>query len=297
MKQDGVDITTLREHAPHAQYEVVDVVFGSAYTDVEVRHKLQPPTPEHVDYVVLRQSQAGAIYHDVSVTRKAWQDGIIYLRSNIAGARATLLLSVGYDKRVLDKVNPTSVTPAVLSHTHSAADITADTLARARMPAEVAYEDEANTFSGINSFTLGLRERSRGYYLGEGQSYAVVWGNTGATQPAVNNGALTGLYWKVGKKVDVTVALTIGSTTTLGTAGGLFTFSTPTTMASFGDVGSGIAFATGVPYIGITLANATGTFVLYANDGAGGVAILQNGAPFTFAAGDAMKFSFSYEEA
>jgi hypothetical protein len=101
MAKDVVDMTTLRERSPHAQYEVVEVVFNAADVDLEVRHKLQPITPEHIDYIVMRQYQPAIVYQDASVTRKTWKPGIIYLRSDTTGARVVLLLTVGHKQREL----------------------------------------------------------------------------------------------------------------------------------------------------------------------------------------------------
>lgn len=84
-----------RKLSPLAQYEEVDVVFpDTPHTDLEVPYtNLKPPSPEQIDYQVVRQSQAAVIYHDVSGTRKPWPRGFILLRSNVGGARATLRLS------------------------------------------------------------------------------------------------------------------------------------------------------------------------------------------------------------
>lgn len=130
----NIDFTTLKEHAPYAQYQIVDVTFGEAYADKEIRHSLQPPTPEHIDYTILRQAQAATVFHDMSGSRKAWREGVILLRSNVANARVTLLLTVSHDKRDLITTAPTTVTPPVVGHTHDAVDITSGTLDVARIP-------------------------------------------------------------------------------------------------------------------------------------------------------------------
>jgi hypothetical protein len=186
----NVDFTTLKQHTPHAQYQIVDVTFGDAYADTEIRHTLQPPSPEHIDYMVLRQAQAATIYHDMTASRKKWRDGVITLRSNVANAKVTLLLSVSHDKRDLLETGPSTITAPVSTHTHPASDIVSGTLDVARIPdldagkitsgtfadaripnlaaskitsgafdkarqhAETAYKDEANTFSAAgNTFS------------------------------------------------------------------------------------------------------------------------------------------------
>lgn len=80
---------------PFAQWEVVDVTFPSAAnTDLLVAHSLQPPSPEHVYYWPIRNAQAARVYHDVSGSRKPWQASYIWLRSDVASAKMTLLLFV-----------------------------------------------------------------------------------------------------------------------------------------------------------------------------------------------------------
>lgn len=87
---------------PLAQWEEVDVVFSSSpNTDTVVPHHLQPPTPEHVNYYVFRSGQAAMVYHDSSGTRKPWGAGYIILRSSVASAKVTLLLTVSHSKRTL----------------------------------------------------------------------------------------------------------------------------------------------------------------------------------------------------
>ncbi len=87
---------------PWAQWETVDVTFSStADGDTAIQHTLNPPTPEHVNYIVLRNGQATSIYHDTSGTRKTWGPGNIILRASTASAKVTLLLTVDHTKRTL----------------------------------------------------------------------------------------------------------------------------------------------------------------------------------------------------
>lgn len=80
---------------PLANWEEVDVVFNPvANKDTIVPHTLAPLNPDAVNYIPIRKSQAADIYHDVSVTRKKWQQNYIVLRSTVANAKATLLLYV-----------------------------------------------------------------------------------------------------------------------------------------------------------------------------------------------------------
>lgn len=58
-------------------------------------------------------------------------------------------------------------------------------------------------------------------------AYTPPWFNSGATQPAIGNGTLRGRYKKIGKLLIINIELTVGSTTTFGTAGGFWSFSLP----------------------------------------------------------------------
>lgn len=87
---------------PYAQWEEVDVVFNSAANaDTVVVHRLEPPDPEHVNYLPVRKGQAADVYHDTAGTRKPWGQGYIILRSPVASAKVTLLLTVSHSKRTL----------------------------------------------------------------------------------------------------------------------------------------------------------------------------------------------------
>ncbi|MFD5975573.1 hypothetical protein [Streptomyces bacillaris] len=55
-------------------------------------------------------------------------------------------------------------------------------------------------------------------------AYTPTWASSG-TQPSLGNGTLAGRYMKIGRTVEVYIALTWGSTTTPGTAG--YTLSLP----------------------------------------------------------------------
>lgn len=97
-----MSVTNANRLQPWAQWEEVDVLFNATGdTDTIVQHSLTPPTPEHVNYTVIRKSQAADVYHDATGTRKLWGPGYIVLRSPIASARVTLLLTVSHNKRSL----------------------------------------------------------------------------------------------------------------------------------------------------------------------------------------------------
>jgi hypothetical protein len=77
---------------PSASYEYVDVTFGSADADQDIRHSLRPLNPEDVEYLLVRSDRATALYHDQSGTRTPWSAGRITLRSSAASAVTRILL-------------------------------------------------------------------------------------------------------------------------------------------------------------------------------------------------------------
>lgn len=91
----------ISERTSYGQFRYVDVQFSSAAnTDTIIKHDLRPPTPEDVDWQVVRIELATApgtvpiIYRDGAAARRPWDTGYIVLRSNIASLKATLLLTV-----------------------------------------------------------------------------------------------------------------------------------------------------------------------------------------------------------
>lgn len=287
--KDILTSTLLKERTPYAQYELVDVEFGDAYQDTEVRHSLQPPTPEHVEYLIVKQAQAGTVYHDLAATRKPWTAGVLRLRSNITGARATLLLSVSHDKRALWRAGPVGVTPAVLAHVHSATDVTSGALEKARQHTQTAYKDEANVFAANNAFTTGLYERGRSVAAGVWQAYTPVFTNL-----TVGNGALTGRYALIGDTVHFTVLLVWGTTTVITAVGPLV--SLPTAFSAFAGVQSLADFAmldaSGGQYDGATRISPSPNIGLFTN----ALVSLSATSPFTWTTSDQMWVRGTYEK-
>ena len=123
-------------------------------------------------------------------------------------------------------------------------------------------------------------------------SYTPVWGNTG-TANSLGNGTLTGSYKQSGKDVDFTIRLTIGSTTTFGSA--TFTFTVPvamvdrfTCMASLFDSSAITNRTAGA----VDMVNST-TIDIYAAPGGNVTATV----PFTWATSDRIVISGKYEAA
>ena len=85
----------LLRRLPIAQYEYVDVTFGSANTDYDIRYtSLKPPNPQEVRYLVVSSDRACQVYEDLSGTRRAWASGFVILKCSTANAVVRLLLFV-----------------------------------------------------------------------------------------------------------------------------------------------------------------------------------------------------------
>lgn len=80
--------------SPYARYDRVTVTFSlGADMDHPVFYNMQVRDPEAIDYEIRQKDRACDIYHDQSVSRRSWEPGVIYLRSSVANATVTLLLS------------------------------------------------------------------------------------------------------------------------------------------------------------------------------------------------------------
>ena len=89
----------MHSRVPDAAWYITDVTFpASANTDCQIPYSAQfasaLPNPDAVEYSVLRQSAAGSVYEDSSLTRTAWGRGFIILRSDTAALKCRLLLRV-----------------------------------------------------------------------------------------------------------------------------------------------------------------------------------------------------------
>lgn len=81
--------------SPYRGWQISTVTFHtSADTDTDVPHTLTTADPEGVQYQVLQSSSPMVVYHDLSSTRVAWQQGLIRLRSTCASGTAVVLLTV-----------------------------------------------------------------------------------------------------------------------------------------------------------------------------------------------------------
>lgn len=129
-------------------------------------------------------------------------------------------------------------------------------------------------------------------------SYTPAWSSTG-TQPALNNGTLTGRWARSGNVIFCMIKLTVGSTTTIGT--GNYNFSLPVAVGSvtdfLGDAFAGDNSVGSAGYsVGRAFLGAGGTVGAYFGNTVGASA-LTNTNPMTWATGDRLWLSGFYEAA
>lgn len=129
------------------------------------------------------------------------------------------------------------------------------------------------------------------------QSYTPVWSST-STAPVLGNGTLTGAYQQHGSRVDVRIALTLGSTSTPGS--GTYRFSLPVggkvnslLLCMFKDSSAGTARYSGTAEI--TSTSATGDNMRINVDSSTGT--LGAAVPVVPAVGDQIFICGSYEAA
>lgn len=128
-------------------------------------------------------------------------------------------------------------------------------------------------------------------------TYTPSWTASAGTQPSLGNGDLRGSYTRNGNVINVSVELTIGSTTTVGDAG-VWRFAMPTTYYSVAGrsqtaLGVGYARDTSVPaQVLLVPAIISGTSYAVVNY-SGGIQLTYN-LPYTWATGDIIRFTLSY---
>jgi hypothetical protein len=158
--------------------------------------------------------------------------------------------------------------------------------------------------SGSGNFTNNLTVT--GSLILSGSNVSTAWTSytpdwtTDGTQPALNNGALTGAYKVIGKTCFVRVKLNPGSTSTFGS--GAFQFSLPFSASSADGIqfpcsilNNGLAWYQGT--VNGTYSGATNKSAIIAQS-AGGVnssEAVTATHPFTFGTSDSIQFNGSYE--
>lgn len=154
--------------------------------------------------------------------------------------------------------------------------------------ASYASKGQLNFTFGAN-FTFGLTIPVLFALDRATRNNSVTWTAT-SVNPSIGNGSLTGNYDIVGGMLHYSVALTAGSTTTLGT--GEWSFSAPIA-ATVTTIGSVWAFNTGIAYYaGICRIEASGTTIqCFANNSA---LAFGPAEPFSWGNADRLQISIAY---
>jgi hypothetical protein len=155
-------------------------------------------------------------------------------------------------------------------------------------------ELSAPSVAGNSTVTLPANSVDLSNSFGAWLSYTPTW-TAATTNPSLGNGALVGRYIQIGKTVNVFVQLTIGSTTTLGTGGWIFSVpfaaKVPVSMAFLVTMlRSGIGWSYG---------QTNGGYFGYSDRTApicNGVSVT-SAAPFSWSTNDVLAFGGTYEAA
>lgn len=144
-------------------------------------------------------------------------------------------------------------------------------------PSGTTYTDNAPGISSGNSIEYGM------------VTYTPTWAASGDA-PSIEDGSLSGAYWREGQLLRVQINFTAGSSTTFGT--GTYTFSVPKTAGRLATgtvrmLDSGTAFYVGVAQI------TNGTAVVHFYGNAAGTQAGQT-SPFTWANGDSFILDIVY---
>lgn len=80
------------ESSPCTNFEYVEVTFGTANTDKDIRTSLRVAAQDDLSYLLVKSDRACVIYNDQSATRKVWQTGYVILRCDTANANCRILI-------------------------------------------------------------------------------------------------------------------------------------------------------------------------------------------------------------
>lgn len=153
------------------------------------------------------------------------------------------------------------------------------------------------TAEALTSAALDAQLRDFANAFGAWGSYTPTWGSTG-TAPAIGNGSIGGAYLQVQKTVMFRMFMQTGSTSTYGT--GAYTISLPVNTLSVVDqLVDMVAFdsSTGLYYRGIGKINSGALQRGYFVDGVASTAGWTPTVPFTWASGDQLWITGTYEAA
>lgn len=81
------------QSSPAILFEYIDVTFGAADTDLDIRHSVPTTRPDEILYQLVKADRATIIYNDQTASRKPWGKGYVILRSSEANANCTILLT------------------------------------------------------------------------------------------------------------------------------------------------------------------------------------------------------------
>jgi hypothetical protein len=135
--------------------------------------------------------------------------------------------------------------------------------------------------------------------VGMWQDYTVSWTSSG-TAPVIGNGTLTGRFCVIGDTVHFSIKLTGGTLTTWGT--GNYSFSLPVTAAATADmvgtcfVGDSSVGSAGYS-LGVAFTGGSATTAQAYTGNEGGAAAISSANPQTFATGDRIWITGTYEAA
>jgi hypothetical protein len=130
--------------------------------------------------------------------------------------------------------------------------------------------------------------------FGQWQNYTVSW-TASTTNPSIGNGLLFGKYVQIGKTVIYNIYLAPGSTTTFGSGQWYFSLPKAVSTNSAGSVGNWVAIDTGTnAYSGqIHITSGSNKMTSFIRDGI--INYMSSTQPHTWANGDYLYISITYE--
>ena len=133
-----------------------------------------------------------------------------------------------------------------------------------------------------------------GEVVTEPQTYTPTW-NAATTNPTLGNGTLVGRYVQIGKTVHCTISLTFGSSTSIGSGAYTFSLPVPASASQQLPVGGARLRDNSAPAYNMRTSYLLGsTSIAMASES--GLNVGHNN-PWTFATGDIINISMTYEAA
>lgn len=155
---------------------------------------------------------------------------------------------------------------------------------------ELSYlraEDRYERASGGSWVTL--------FSAGSWNSYVPQWSSVSGTGPTIGNGSLSGRYQQIGKTVNMVARVTMGSTSSYGSAS-QWTISLPVPGRSFQIIPGRVVDASAPDaYLAIGHTTNGDYWQLEVNMSSGDTNQIRQGFPITFATGDVIHIQGTYE--